>query len=253
MSKKEKGTSNNQKYKTEKRVVYKTVKKKRFKIKFHMVILAILILYLLGYSLYLYLNRPISNIYVSGNNYYSDWQIIEMAGIDNYPIAIKNLSSKMESKLEKDILIKEAKVKKKDLTKVYIDIEENRPLFYDETKGKTILENKKETSQKFNVPTLVNKLPKEFYNEFIDKINNLDEDVFSKISEIKFSPDGEQDEGRILLTMNDGNYVYVTMIDEVDNNSFELLNTYNDIIKKFNNKKGILNLHYGNYFKFSEK
>ena len=43
------------------------------------------------------------------------------------------------------------------------------------------------------------------------------------------------------------------MIDEVDNNSFELLNTYNDIIKKFNNKKGILNLHYGNYFKFSEK
>lgn len=250
MSKKEKDTSKNKKYKTEKRVLYKTVKKKRFRIKFHMVILVLLILYLLGYSLYLYLNRPISNIYISGNTYYTDWEIIKMANLDDYPIAIKSLNSKIEKRLEKDILIKDAKVKKRDMTKVYIEIEENRPLFYDLTKNKTILEDGKETDKKFDIPALINELPEEYYDDFIIKMSNLNQDVFIKISEIKFSPDGEEDAGRILLTMNDGNYVYVTML---EGKSFELLDTYNDIIKEFNNKKGILNLHSGNYFKFSEK
>ena len=249
MNKKGNSTSKSKNYKTEKRVVYKTVKKKRFKIKFHMIILAILLLYLIGYSLYLYLNRPISNIYISGNNYYDDWKIIKMAGIDDYPVAIKSSSSKIEKELEKDILIKEAKVRKKDITKIYIDVKENKPLFYDEIKEKTILEDGTETKEKFNIPTLINDIPKKYYKDFIKKIANINNDVLGKISEIKFSSDGK-DEGRILLTMSDGNYVYITML---DNTSFELLDTYNDIIKEFNNKKGVLNLHYGNYFKFSEK
>lgn len=173
-----------------------------------------------------------------------------MANLDDYPIAIKSLNSKIEKRLEKDILIKDAEVKKKDMTKVYIEIEENRPLFYDLTKNKTILADGKETDKKFDIPTLINELPEEYYDDFIIKISNLNQDVFIKISEIMFSPDGEEDTGRILLTMNDGNYVYVTML---EGKSFELLDTYNDIIKEFNNKKGILNLHSGNYFKFSEK
>ena len=43
--------------------------------------------------------------------------------------------------------------------------------------------------------------------------------------------------------MNDGNYVYLTL------NKFLKINSYLDIVKEFNNKKGILYLDSGEYFK----
>ena len=42
--------------------------------------------------------------------------------------------------------------------------------------------------------------------------------------------------------MNDGNYVYITL------DKFSNINSYVDIIKNFENKKGILYLDYGNHF-----
>jgi hypothetical protein len=69
--------------------------------------------------------------------------------------------------------------------------------------------------------------------------------VFRKISEIKYDPD-EVDKERILFTMTDGNYVYITML------KFYLLNDYNSIVKEFDNKKGILYLNSGGYFKIIE-
>ena len=46
--------------------------------------------------------------------------------------------------------------------------------------------------------------------------------------------------------MNDGNYVYVTM------KKFDVLNNYVDFIREFDNKKGILYLNSGEYFKIFE-
>ncbi len=233
------------KYTTEKKVVYKKVKKKRFKLKMHTILIALLFIYILGYLIYYIINKPISNIYISGNTYYSDWDIIEMAGLADYPASMLNPGSTIEKRLEKDILIDNVTVKKKFFTRVYIDVEENKPLFYDNNIGKTVFADKQTNTDKYDTPVLVNEMGDDIYNDLVKNMNGVSLDVFRKISEIKYDPD-DVDKERILFTMTDGNYVYVTML------KFDLINDYNDIVKEFNNKKGILYLNSGGYFKIIE-
>ena len=118
-------------------------------------------------------------------------------------------------------------------------------MFYDSDKKKTILSNKKKTTEKLNAPLLINYVPDTIYNLFLEKMSSLDYDTIKRISEIKYDPN-EVDEERFLLTMSDGNYVYLTL------EKFEVINNYVDIIKTFNNKKGILYLDSGEYFKIME-
>lgn len=235
----------NIKYKTEKKVVYKKVKKKRFKLKMHTILIALLFLYLFGYLIYYIINKPISNIYISGNTYYSDWEIIEMAELSDYPASLLNPGSTIEKRLESDILIGDVTVKKTFFTRVYIEIKENKPLFYDNNLGKTVFADKQTSTDKYDTPVLVNEMTDHIYNELIENMNEISTDVFRKISEIKYDPD-DVDKERILFTMTDGNYVYVTML------KFDLINDYNDIVKEFDNKKGILYLNSGGYFKIVE-
>ena len=61
------------------------------------------------------------------------------------------------------------------------------------------------------------------------------------MSEIEYSPN-DVDEERFFILMNDGNYVYLTL------NKFLSINKYTDMIKSFENKKGILYLDSGEYF-----
>jgi len=236
----------NTKYKTEKKVVYKKVKKKRFRLKMHTVLIALLFLYLFGCIVYYIINKPISNIYISGNTYYSDWDIIKMAGLSNYPPSLLNPGSSIEKKLEKDILIDKVTVKKTFFTRVYIDIKENKPLFYDNNIGKTVFADKQTNTDKYDIPVLINEVPANIYDKLIKNLNEVDTDVFRKISEIKYDPDTVDTE-RLLFTMTDGNYVYVTML------KFDLINDYNDFVKEFDNKKGILYLNSGGYFKIVGK
>ena len=63
-----------------------------------------------------------------------------------------------------------------------------------------------------------------------------------QISQIKYDPN-DIDKKRFYLTMNDGNYVYLTL------NKFERINNYLEIVKTFNNAKGVLYLDSGEYFK----
>ena len=74
---------------------------------------------------------------------------------------------------------------------------------------------------------------------------NTDYEIVKRMSEIKYDPN-EVDDERFLITMNDGNYVYLTL------NKFNKINHYIEIIKEFNNKKGILYLDSGEYFKVIE-
>ena len=84
-------------------------------------------------------------------------------------------------------------------------------------------------------------MPDNIYSDFLNSISSIDYDIVKRISEIKYDPN-EVDEGRFLLTMNDGNYVYLTL------NKFDKIDNYLDIIKEFDNKKGILYLDSGEYF-----
>lgn len=72
-------------------------------------------------------------------------------------------------------------------------------------------------------------------------MGTLNRDVLVRISEIEYNPN-DIESNRFLLYMNDGNYVYLTL------NKFTKINNYLDIIKNFENKKGILYLDYGNHF-----
>ena len=214
-------------------------KKRRLKVRNVLLVLTLITIILLGLAFLT--DVKINNIVIKGNVLYSDWEIIEKAGLDDYPSSLKTLSSKIEGRLEEDAYIKEVKVERPNLTKVVIKIDENLPLFYYLPAQKTILADKTEVLENFPVPTVINYVPDKVYEKFLKAIASVNYDIVKRISEIKYDPN-EVDEGRFFLTMNDGNQVYLTL------NSFEKIDDYLDIIKEFDNKKGILYLDSGEYF-----
>jgi len=218
---------------------------KKRKIKGKSILFAFIIIILLALILIYIYSLKISVITVKGNTLYSEWEIIKLAGLDNYPSSMQSISGLIENKLEKDPYIKKAKVKKHFITEVNIEVEENSPLFYYVPNKKTVLENGKETDSNFPVPTLVNYVPNKIYDSFLEEMANTDYKIIKRMSEIKYDPN-EVDDERFLITMNDGNYVYLTLT------RFNKINHYIEIIKEFNNKKGILYLDSGEYFKVIE-
>ena len=86
----------------------KKVKKKRIKLK--NLFIAIIVLIILGGLIYLYLNSKIRNIYVIGNNYYKEQDIIEIAGIKDYPKFINISKTKIKKNLLSNELINDVDV-----------------------------------------------------------------------------------------------------------------------------------------------
>lgn len=220
-------------------------KKKKRKLKIGKILLTLLMLIILLLILSFLTDIKINNIIVKNNILYSDWQIIKKAGLSSYPSALKIMPMNVQNKLEKDIYIKDAKVYKRGLNNIVIEVKENLPLFYYLPKQKTILMDKTETGDNFSVPTVINYVPDKVYAKFLKDISSIDYSIIKRISEIKYDPN-EVDNGRFFLTMNDGNQVYLTL------NKFSKLDDYLDIIKEFNNKKGILYLDSGEYFEVKE-
>lgn len=223
----------------------KNLKTKKTKIKIKAVLFALIFIIFLLYLLISFIKKPISNIFISGNEILTDWEIIELAELDNYPSWFSVSTNLVEEKLKSNVLIKETKIKKKSGFKIKINIEENRPLFFETVRNKTILYDGREISGHYNTPIMSSSLTGELYVLFLEGMREVKDDVMNKISEIVYSPD-EVDDERILLTMTDGNYVYLTL------KKFNAINDYNNIVKEFDNKKGILYLNSGGYFKIME-
>ncbi len=222
----------------------KTKKQKR-RIRYDRIIFFLVIIILITSCFTYLINLKISNIYISNNSFLTDQQIIEIAEISDYPSTLQNMSFQIEKRLENNIYIKDAKVTKKGLTRVYIEVEENRPLFYYDYNKKTILLDGQETDDTFIVPTVVNYITDSYYNAFIEQMSKLDISILNRISEIQFSPN-DVDDNRFFLTMSDGNYVYVNI------DTFNKLNKYISILENLPNKNGILYLDYGNNFEIIE-
>jgi len=214
-------------------------KKRKFNVK--KTFFCLVFLFLFSSLIVIIINIPIKNIYIYNNQLLTDQEIIELAKIENYPPTIKNPGFLIKRRLLKNKYCKEVKVIKKGFTEVHIEIKENYPLFINRISNKTILLDGKEDSQLFSVPTLINVVPNTKYKVFIEKMGTLNRDVLVRISEIEYNPN-DIESNRFLLYMNDGNYVYLTL------NKFSKINNYLDIIKNFENKKGILHLDYGNHF-----
>jgi len=219
------------------------VKKKKINIK-RIVITLLIFLCIFGVSNYL-INLPITNIYVLGNDLISDKEIIELAELDNYPSFIKTYFKDYNKLLTKNEYIKEVEVTRKIFGKIYLNIEEKKPLFF--YNEKIILSTSEQVINKYNLnnlPYIKNDITS-VYHKFIEKYLLVEPKVSYKISEIEYVPNGI-DKERFLLTMTDANYVYITLA------KIEKLNKYNTIVSELNNKKGIVYLDSGDYIEIKD-
>lgn len=231
--------------KKKKNVRKKNIKHKKRKLKLGRIFIAIIILLLIVYLINMICRFPIKNIYVKGNRNISDQEIIDLAHLSDYPSILKYSTSRIEKNIEKSDYISKAKVRKHMLKEVYITVEENTVLFYNSASKKTVLLNGKTLDKELNGPVLINYVPDKIYSKLIDKMKLVNVEIIERISEIKYEPSKVDDE-RFLLTMNDGNYVYVTLEKMENINNYVKISL--EIINKFGNKNGTLNLDAGEYF-----
>lgn len=226
----------------------KIVKKKRLKLIPFLIVL--LILGGLFFGVYYFINTKTKNIIVKNTTYLKDDYILELAGVIDYPEFYTMKTSKIEKKLEESPYIKNAEIKRKFYNVLVIEIEENRPLYIYNSDNSIVFEDKNkvlstDSIDLFRVPRLMNYVPDNKYDMFIEGMSGVEQDILGKISDIEYVPN-EYDKDRFLLYMDDGNMVYLTLT------KFENINYYNDVLGQLEEHKGILYLDSGNHFEIKE-
>ncbi len=213
-------------------------KKKRIKYKnvFKFLLFVVLIVFIFKTIIF----SNISNIYISGNSYLKDQEIIKIAKLEDYPSVFRSFNFVIKKRLVSNDMIISAKVHKKG-KKIYIEVVENMPILYDSNISKVIMLDKTKKDGEAITPYLVNYVPDTIYDKFIDCMTKIKADVLYRISDIEYNPN-TVDVERFYLTMTDGNYIYITL------NNFNKINNYIEMIKQFQGKKGILYLDAGEYF-----
>jgi len=226
----------------------KIVKKRKLKIV--NLLLVLLILIGLFFGVYFLLKIPVQNIIVTGTSYLNDDYILELGGIKEYPSFLQTRSSSVEKKIERSNYVYKVTLKKKFGFLFVVEVEENRPLFFDTSKSKFVFDSSEEVedeeiSHSFRVPRLLNYVPDNKYKNFIKGMKNIKEDTLSKIADIEYKPN-DFDKDRFLLYMDDGNMVYLTLT------KFRMINHYNEVLSQLEHHKGILYLDSGNHFQIKE-
>ncbi len=223
---------------------------KKTKVKLVNLLLVLLVLTGLFFAVYLALQIRVQNIIVKNTNYLNDDYVLELSGLKNYPKFFLTNNFKVDKKLRSSKYIKKGKLSRRFPFTFVLDIEENKPLFYNMNTSKYILSDgtgvKDEAiSHNFRVPRLLNYVPDKKYAKFIKGMNRVDEAILVKISDIEYQPN-DYDKDRFLLYMDDGNMVYLTLT------KFKMINHYNEVLKQLENHKGILYLDNGNHFQIKE-
>lgn len=225
----------------------KIIKKRRLNIK-RAFILA-LVIFIIGGILYYAFKLNVSSVTVSGANYISDSEIIKASNILNKKFLMVT-SHQACKNIKNNDLINTCKIKKSWWLKINIIVTENKPLFIYKENGSVMLSNGSQTKKSiYGIPTLINYVPKKVLSKFIKGLTQIDDDIIQSISEIEYAPslneDGSLiDEERFMMTMNDGNVVYI------NNRNLKVLNKYEKIYASIGNKKGYFNFDadYDNYF-----
>ena len=218
-------------------------RKKKRKLRLSRVFLLLFILAIIGVLIYFLLKIKVRGFYISGNTYYTDYEIIEKTGLDKYPSFLFTTSHSINKKIKDDPLIKNIEIHRTLSLMFEVVVNENKILFYDDVSKKSVLDDKSKIDFYYEKsPVLVNEIKdKKIYDKFITNLKKLNTDIINNVSEIKYDPN-DIDKERFLFSMNDGNYVYMTLSKITNiNNYLEISNTLGD-------KNGILYLDYGNYF-----
>ena len=96
------------------------IKVKKRKVNFKKILLFILAIYIIFFLVYEIINLKIKNIYIIGNNILSDYEIMKIANIDDYPPFIKTFDGKIKKKLLANDYIENVKIERKFFNKLYI-------------------------------------------------------------------------------------------------------------------------------------
>ena len=225
----------------------KVIKKKKLRLLPFLIF--IIVIAIIVFVCLFVLDTKVKNIIITGNEVLSDDEIIELAGLTDYPSFYKTLNSKIENGIKENPIIKDVNIDRSFYHIIEIKVDEYEILYKREDNGKYVLENKDEitldSETPYTIPRLINEIPDKKLNSFIKYYKRIDLNIREKISEIKYDPN-DYDEDRFLLYMDDGNSVYVTIT------KFERLNYYNDVLPQLDGRKGILYLDSGNHFRIME-
>ena len=218
-------------------------KRKKRKIKFKSVLLVIFLLLILSLIIYVVSSLKVKTYYVYNNEFLTDEQVLDILKLNKNSSFLLTNTLTEKAIISKNKRIKEVKIKKTLSLEIKVYVTEYKILYYDEENKYSVLETGDTLNYRDdNSPVLVNKVEdKEIYKKFINKMNRVNTDILSIISEIKYVPNGI-DKERFLFSMNDGNYVYITI------SKLTKINEYKSVIDSVEDKKGILYLDYGNYF-----
>ena len=216
-------------------------KKKKRRLRVGRLFLLLLIVGAIVFACIKFVDIPIRNIIISGNEILTDNEIIKEAGLEDYPSYFEIFSISVKNKLKKNPYIKDAKVSK-GLLNVKITVTERKILYIKkDTNEKVMIDNEIKDDKIVCAPYLTNEIPKEKQSGFIKAMNEIDKDILCQMSEIRYDPN-EIDQDRYYIYMNDGNSVYLTV------NKFDKINSYNTILENVGKQNGTLYLDYGDYF-----
>ncbi|NRD78786.1 cell division protein FtsQ/DivIB [Bacillus sp. BRMEA1] len=218
----------------------------------------LLVLFFIMVLVVAYTQSPLSHVQtitVKGNEIYSEGEIIQQTGITSQTNIWKVNKTALSAKLEKLPEIKSAAVTIQWPNDISIQIKEHKKVAYLKQgnyflpimeNGK-ILKNIKMDKIPLNTPILFDFKESDALNEMVKGLKSLPSEIINSISEIHYSPK-KTDPNHISLFMNDGFEVSATLSD-----FSEKMVHYPSIISQLDpNKKGIIDLEVGSYFKAFE-
>ena len=218
-------------------------KKKRKKLKIKSVLLVFLFLILLGVIFFLLSLIKVKTFIIKNNKYLTDEEVLKELNLDDNSSFLLTNSLLMSDDIKDSKLIKDIDFSRNMYLEVTLNVTEYKMLYYNQNTKKVVLENEEEIDYKSdNLPVLTNKIEdKDVSKQFNKKMAKVNLETLNMISEITYSPNGI-DKERFLFSMNDGNYVFLTIT------KLTKINDYKKIVESMEDRKGILYLDYGNYF-----
>ena len=193
--------------------------KKRLRSGVKFVLRLLLFITILSLCTYFILNIRIKNIYIEGNEYVSDLDIINAAGIKNYPKLYRLKKKELINNIDAIPLIESVKIKRSLFGKITIIVKEEKLLFYYKYNNKYITNNGTllDDNNYYGFPTLINFTPDTIFNKLLEAFDKIDYDIIKMINLIEYTPyksqDGEIfDDGRFTLFMNDGNTIIIDLV-----------------------------------------
>ncbi|WP_312095317.1 FtsQ-type POTRA domain-containing protein [Niallia sp.] len=217
----------------------------------------LLLLFFLIIVCVIYFQSPLShvkNIKITGNHLYTYKDLEKMSGINSETNIWTIKKDQLAAKLKESGGIKSAKISISFPNTVLIDVKEYRKIAYFEVENEFIpllengdmLHDRAMKNSPYDAP-LVKDMKSEdekVITKIGEELSELPASVYNAISEVRYTPKNT-DKWHVTVYMNDGNQVLASLSSFSDK-----MKHYPSIIAQLNtDKKGVIDLEVGSYFK----